>query len=83
MPIQGRSELTDNVHSEFMNMLIAGGLPALFLFLVFVLSISWVGFRYRKTDRAIGDALTGISVIVFVSAIFNSTIKDYGEKTRY
>ena len=72
--------VTDNVHSEFMNMLIAGGLPALFLFLVFVLSISWVGFRYRKTDRAIGDALTGISVIVFVSAIFNSTIKDYGEK---
>jgi hypothetical protein len=72
--------VTDNVHSEFMNMLIAGGLPALFLFLVFVLSISWVGFRYRKTDRVIGDALTGISVIVFVSAIFNSTIKDYGEK---
>lgn len=72
--------VTDNVHSEFMNMLIAGGLPALFLFLVFVLSIFWVGFRYRKTDRAIGDALTGISVIVFVSAIFNSTIKDYGEK---
>lgn len=72
--------LSDNVHSEFMNMLIAGGLTALLLFLAFVSLIAWVGFQYRKSDRAIGDALIGISVIVFVSALFNSTIKDYGEK---
>jgi O-antigen ligase len=72
--------VTDNVHSEFMNMLIAGGVPALLLFLAFVSLIAWVGFQYRKSDRAVGDALIGISVIVFVSALFNSTIKDYGEK---
>ena len=72
--------LTDNVHSEFMNMLMAGGFTAFLLFLAFVSLIAWVGFQYRKSDRAIGDALIGISVIVFVSALFNSTIKDYGEK---
>jgi hypothetical protein len=72
--------MTDNVHSEFMNMLMAGGVPALFLFLGFVLLIAWVGFWYRKSDRAVGDALIGISAIIFVSALFNSTIKDYGEK---
>ena len=72
--------VTDNVHSEFLNMLIAGGVPAMLLFLVFVLLVAWVGFQYRKSDRAVGDALVGISVIVFLSALFNSTIKDYGEK---
>lgn len=72
--------VTDNVHSEFMNMLMAGGVPALSLFSAFVVLIAWVGFQYRKSNRAIGDALIGISVIVFVSALFNSTIKDYGEK---
>ena len=72
--------VTDNVHSEFLNMLMAGGVPALFLFLAFVLSLAWVGIKHRKTDRVIGDALIGVAGIVFVSAIFNSTIKDYGEK---
>ena len=72
--------MTDNVHSEFMNMLIAAGIPALLLFSAFVLSIAWVGFQYRKVDRASGDAFIGISVIIFMSALFNSTIKDYGEK---
>ena len=72
--------LFDNVHSEFLNMLVAGGVPALLLFLAFVLSIAWVGCSHRKTDRVIGDALIGICGITFVSALFNSTIKDYGEK---
>ena len=72
--------VTDNLHSEFMNMLMAGGVPALLLFLAFVLFIAWVGSQYHKTDGAIGDALIGVSAIVFVSALFNSTIKDYGEK---
>jgi O-antigen ligase len=72
--------LTDNVHSEFLNMLVAGGVPALLLFLAFVLLIAWVGFQYRKLDGAVGDVLIGMSVIVFVSALLNSTIKDYGEK---
>ena len=71
---------TDNVHSEFMNMLIAGGVPALFLFAGFTLSIAYVGFAVRSRSHWVGDALIGLSVILFISALFNSTIKDYGEK---
>ena len=72
--------VTDNVHSEFLNMLVVGGVPALLMFSAFVLLIAWVGFHYRKTDRVVGDALIGTCALVFVSALFNSTIKDYGEK---
>jgi len=72
--------LTDNVHSEFMNMLVSGGAPALLLFLAFALLIGREGLEYRKTDRACGDALIGVAAIIFVSALFNSTMKDYGEK---
>ncbi|MDA7749718.1 O-antigen ligase family protein [Litoricola sp.] len=71
---------TDNVHSEFLNMLIAGGAPALFLFLGFVCSIVWTGVLNRRRDAAVGDALITLAAIVFISALFNSTIKDYGEK---
>ena len=72
--------VTDNVHSEFLNMLIAGGVPALLLFSAFVLLIARCGFQHRKVGRALGDTLIGVAGIIFVSALFNSTIKDYGEK---
>lgn len=72
--------LTNNVHSEFMNMLMAGGVPALFLFFGFIVSIAYSGFAVRRQSRWLGDALIGLGGIIFVSALFNSTIKDYGEK---
>ncbi len=72
--------LTDNVHSEFLNMLVAGGVPALSLFAIFLLCIVKEGIRHRTVDRAAGDFLVGVSLMVFVAALFNSTVKDYGEK---
>lgn len=72
--------LTDNVHSEFMNMLVAGGLPAFLLFSGFIISIAYSGLAVRKSSSCLGDALIGVAVISFASALFNSTIKDYGEK---
>lgn len=71
---------TDNVHSEFMNMLVVAGFPALILFAVFISSIVYSGLVVRRQSRWLGDALIGLGVIVLVSAFFNSTIKDYGEK---
>ena len=71
---------TDNVHNEFINMLMAGGAPALVLFCGFILAIVYSGFVVRHDSRLLGDALVGLGVIIFVSALFNSTIKDYGEK---
>lgn len=72
--------LTDNVHSEFMNMLIIGGIPAFLLFCVFVGSFLYLGISIRSQSRLIADAWIGLGVIILVSAIFNSTIKDHGEK---
>lgn len=72
--------LTDNVHSEFMNMLVVGGFPALLIFVGFLASIIYAGFAGRKSFRLSGDMLIGLGVIVTISSIFNSTIKDYGEK---
>lgn len=72
--------LTDNVHSEFSNMLVVGGIPAFLLFLGFVVSIIYMGRCLRKKEPLIGDMLIGLGLILMLSAIFNSSIKDYGEK---
>mgnify|MGYP003751883821 CR=1 FL=1 len=61
---------TDNVHSEFFNMLIAGGIPALFLFSGFLVTIGYSGLIARRSSKSIGDALVGISVIILISALF-------------
>jgi len=76
----GVRALTDNVHSEFLNMLVVGGFPALFLFASFIGSIIFSGMIERHRQPLVGDALIGVGIIIFVSALFNSTIKDYGEK---
>ena len=72
--------LTDNVHNEFLNMLIAGGVPAMILFSGFAGALIYCGFVARSRARATGDMLIALGVILVVSALFNSTIKDYGEK---
>lgn len=71
---------TDNVHSEFMNMFIVGGFPALLMFGIFVGSLAYSGSVLSVKSRFIGHALIGVAGILLVSAVFNSTIKDYGEK---
>ncbi len=71
---------TDNVHNEFLNMLLAGGLPGLTLFVGFLGAIGYVGSSTRRTSKGIGDMMIGLLAVISVAALFNSTIKDYGEK---
>ena len=71
---------TDNLHNEFLNMWVAGGLVAAVLFSGFVLSIGVTGYQLRGGDRLRGDLLLGVCCLLLISALFNSTIKDYGEK---
>lgn len=74
-------QYTDNVHSEYMNMLVAGGFPALMLFMAFVIAFGLCGLKWRHEEESwLGDAFLGICVIIAISALFNSTVKDYGEK---
>ena len=72
--------LTDNVHSEFLNMLLIGGLPAGLLFAFFIFSIFVRGLALLSCNKLWGSVFLCISTLIFVSAIFNSIIKDYGEK---
>lgn len=71
---------TDNVHNEFLNMLMAGGIPALMMFGAFIFSLTGVGWQHRTAKRFTADTLIILSAVLFISALFNSTIKDYGEK---
>lgn len=71
---------TDNVHNEFLNMQLAGGLPASVLYIGFTASIAYMGLVMRPRRRPVGEALIGLAAIVFVSSLFNSTMKDFGEK---
>jgi len=72
---------TDNVHSEFLNMSMAAGVFGLVFFASFVFAIAYDGMRAKQLgDTKLGDCLVGLASIVLVSAMFNSTIKDFGEK---
>ena len=72
--------LTDNLHNEFMNMQVAAGAPAMLLFFGFVGLIAYSGFKVRKGQQEIGIMLVCVAGVLFISALFNSTIKDFGEK---
>lgn len=68
---------TDNVHNEYLNMGMAGGIVALVLFVSY-----WSHIYFASTIKNLSERFFffSIGIIIFISAIFNSTIKDYGEK---
>lgn len=68
---------TDNVHNEYLNMGMAGGIIALVLFMSYWSHIYFVPTIKKMSERFF---FFSIGLIIFISAIFNSTIKDYGEK---
>ena len=72
--------LTDNVHSEYMNMLLIGGFPLLILYCVYVISIFWYGYRLASVAKSLGWMFMGVSLWLGISSIFNSSIKDFGDK---
>lgn len=73
-------EKTDNVHNEFVNILMIGGLTALTMFLWFLFIMVKQGLMQRRTVPWLGDSMIAIVALIVVSGLFNSIIKDYGEK---
>lgn len=74
-------KLTDNIHSEPLNMLLVGGLPALGLYLAFLVGLAWQGLRYGFSgDKRVRDAYICLACLLLVHSTFNSTFKDFGEK---
>lgn len=74
------SSVTDNVHSEFLNMLVLGGVPAVILFTSFLYSYGSIGFRCLEKNTYLGWGAVATASVMIVSSLFNSVIKDYGEK---
>jgi len=73
-------EKTDNVHNEFVNILMIGGLTALTMFLWFLFAIVKQGLTQRRAIPWLGDSMIAVVALIIVSGLFNSIIKDYGEK---
>ena len=73
-------EKTDNIHNEFINILMIGGFTALAMFLWFLFVIAKLGIDQRKLVPWLGDSMIATVALIVVSGLFNSVIKDYGEK---
>lgn len=72
--------LTDNVHSEYFNMLLIGGFPALIFYLAYIASLFQFGFSLKGKNRVVGWGFMGAALWLAVASVFNSTIKDFGDK---
>ena len=69
---------TDNVHSEFLNMLVSGGVIAGLLYLSIPLALALEGLKLKSAPMVI--CFVGLGTVMFVSGLFTSIIKDFGEK---
>ena len=72
--------LTDNVHNEFLNMLLIGGVFGCALFCLLISALIFNGYSLLQHDRAFGAAILALGAVILISSMFNSIIKDYGEK---
>jgi len=72
---------TDNLHSEFANMTLMLGIPGFLLYAG--LFITPLAVCYRARDRISLSAHCLMAMVMstlFVSSLFNSALKDFGEK---
>lgn len=78
---QGLFQLrTDNIHNEFLNMFLAGGLPAVLLYVAFLSSVALEGLKMLNRNKSLSIFFLGLAAVVGIGSMFNSVIKDFGEK---
>ena len=77
---------TDNLHSEYLTMLVGGGALGLIFYCLF-LTFLWRAFRMQplvEINRGISLDVQfvgqGIVLVIAIFSLFNSTFKDFGEK---
>ena len=78
--------LTDNLHSEYLTMLVGGGIFGLVLYCMFLI-LFWRFFQ-SQADIGLTHGLSldvkfvgcGIILVIAIFSLFNSTFKDFGEK---
>lgn len=75
------SVLTDNVHNEYMNMFLIGGFPGLALYISYLVAMFSYGYKFKsKQSKSLGWLFMGTAVWLGCASIFNSSIKDFGDK---
>lgn len=72
---------TDNLHSEFANMTLMLGLPGLILYVaIFAAPLSCCYFARHRLAMETSCLVVMVISTFFVSSLFNSALKDFGEK---
>ena len=61
-------------------MFLAGGLPAVLLYVAFLSSVALEGVKMLNRNKSLCVFFLGIAIIVGIGSMFNSIIKDFGEK---
>jgi hypothetical protein len=61
-------------------MLLIAGFPALILFGLFWISLLRVDREFKNASTRLIEVIIGVCVVGIVFSLFNSSIKDYGEK---
>lgn len=70
---------TDNVHSELLNQLLIGGIVQGCLWMVWLLSFLFI-FVDKRISQSLRWLALSLVLIVFIGSLFNSYLKDFGEK---
>ena len=71
--------LTDNVHSEFLNFFLIGGVIAFSLFCYYLYELA----RMANFNSLIDAFPFAIFLVLTIYCLFNSSLKDFGEKQLY
>lgn len=69
----------DNPHNEYLLQLGAGGLPALLLFLAWLIVPMWHALRERRAEHPWAGAVGCVALAFAISAVFNSVLLDFVE----
>ena len=72
--------LTDNVHSEHLNMWIVGGFLGWLGYILYIATIFILGYQVRLRSKSLSFFVMGFGLILLLSSFVNSVIKDFGEK---
>jgi len=78
------SDMTDNIHNEYLNQLAMGGFVGFAIFLAWLFGhLVRIIKLYRNADFQASGWYLVVGITLMVGMAFNSSLKDFGEKNLY
>ena len=71
---------TDNVHNEYLQLLLAGGLIALILYTILMADFFVKARQLYHVNRQLSFLFASIGLVVIISSLTSTTLKDFGHK---